>query len=220
MLGLRGDVRHELDRARAGADDGHPPSGEVVVVPPGGRVEGRAAELIESGQRWDGGSGELPARRDQHIGLVRAAVGEVEHPAAGGVVEPGGGHLDPEAHPREHFESLGDGLQVRADLRLRRVPAGPVGLGGEGERVQGRRDVARRAGIAVGRPDTADLVGRSRIVTSSTRACARRTAMPMPPKPAPMIVTEGERDANAEPPGLGTRARSRYVEPPSRCTHG
>ena len=43
--------------------------------------------------------------------------------------------------------------------------------------------------------------------------------MPIPPKPAPMIVTEGGRDAN-EDLRNGVRERaSRYVQPPSLRMH-
>jgi hypothetical protein len=152
-------VRQELDRAGPGAHDRDPAAGQVVVVPPGGRVERRAGEVAEPGQRGDGGAGELAAGRDQYTGLVGGSVGEAEHPGAAAVVEARLGHLDAESDPRQHAEPLGDLLQVLADLRLRRITPGPVALRREREGVEGRRDVAGGARIAVGRPHPAHAIG-------------------------------------------------------------
>ena len=215
----RDDVRHELDRARPGADHRHPPSGQVVVVPPVRRVERRAGEVLETRQGRDGGAGELPAGGHEHVGPERAAVGEVEHPAAAGLVEPRRGDLDAEPDPGQHPEPLRDVLQVGADLRLRRVAAAPVGFRGEREGVQGRRDVTGGAGIAIGRPHAADPV----------RALQDRHVLDAGPHQPdghadPAEAGADDRDRGGagrqrRPPELGTGARSRYVQPSSRRTH-
>ena len=65
---LRGDLRHELDRAGAGADDRDVAAGQVVVVPPAGRVEHRARERVQARQVRDPRLAQRPGRRDQDVG--------------------------------------------------------------------------------------------------------------------------------------------------------
>ncbi len=50
VRGHRRDLRHELDRAGAGADDRDPLAGQVVFVVPVRGVEGRALEPVEARQ--------------------------------------------------------------------------------------------------------------------------------------------------------------------------
>ena len=49
LVHLRLDLRHELRRRRAGADDGDALAGEVVLVVPARGVEAVAREVVEAG---------------------------------------------------------------------------------------------------------------------------------------------------------------------------
>ena len=152
------DLGHELDGRRTGADDRHPPPGQVVVVAPLGGVEHRALELVEAGKRRDGRVGQGAGGRDEHFGFELAAAGP-HPPAPVGVVPGGAEHLVREADVGPYAEVGGHPSQVLLDLDLRREGAAPVGIGGEGERVEVGGDVAGRAGIGVVPPGAADLAG-------------------------------------------------------------
>ena len=151
-----GEVRHELDGARPRAEHGDAPTGHVVVVVPLGRVELRAGEGVQTRHVRPARSAELPARGDQDVRLVRAAVRQGEPP--GGPRPRCRQDLGAEADVRQHAEVAGDAPQVGVDLLLGREAARPVALRREGERVQVARDVARRTGVGVVAPDAADVV--------------------------------------------------------------
>ena len=70
LLDLGLDLRHELDRARAGADHGDALAVEVVVVVPGGRVEERALELAQARDRRAASARAAARRRRSAPGRV------------------------------------------------------------------------------------------------------------------------------------------------------
>ena len=160
--GQSGDLvdqfRHELDRARAGADHRDPAAGQRHLGLPLRRVHHRTAELVQPDQIGPGRSGELADRRHQHVRLERLAGAAGHPPASGAVVVVSRDHPGAEPDLRQHAEPVGDLLQVGQDLGLLRVPPGPVRVRRERQRVQVRRHVAGATGVGVLAPDAADLV--------------------------------------------------------------
>jgi hypothetical protein len=74
-------------------------------------------------------------------------------------------HLGTSTDPVEYAEIPGDLLEVSLDLGLRRVPARPPWVRGEGEFVKMGGYVARRPGIGVVVPDSAYAVAALETVT-------------------------------------------------------
>ncbi len=116
--GPRRDLGHELDRAGAGAEDGHLAAGHVVVVPPLRGVEDGAGEGVEPLQPRYGGTAELSARRHQDLALVHAPAGQPQPPGPDNLVEVGALHLGREAHVAHDVEVGRDLAQVGVDLVL------------------------------------------------------------------------------------------------------
>src|SRR5581483_2273275 len=152
------DLRDELDGRGAGADDGHPLAGEVVVVAPAGGVEHRALEPVDARQRRNGRFGQRAGGRDEDVGL-EVAVRGLHPPAALGLAPGGGDDLVVEPDVGPDAEVAGHPLQVGLDLGLGRERPAPVGVRGEGEGVEVGRDVTGGAGIGVVPPGAADLAG-------------------------------------------------------------
>ena len=157
LLDRRLDLRHELDGRGAGADHRDAPAGQVVVVPPTGGVEHRAGELVDPGQVGDGRVAERAGGTDQDPGAVVAA-GGAQQPALALVVPPRLVHLVAQPQPRAYPEAVDAAAQVVPDLRLAGERVRPAGVGGEGERVEVRRDVAGAARVGVVTPGAADVL--------------------------------------------------------------
>ena len=130
---------------------------EAHVVPPARGVERRAFEALQTCDRWDGRDGQLAARRQQDVGFVRPGA-RVEQPLGAPGVPAGSRDLGVRADPVDDAITMCDVLEVRLDLGLRRVPAGPARVGLERELVEVRWDVARGTRIGVVMPDAADAV--------------------------------------------------------------
>jgi hypothetical protein len=156
LLGERLDRRDDLDRRRAGADDGHAPRGQVVLVVPRGGVEHRAGELGEALDVGDRRLAERPGGRDEDVRGVVAPL-RPDPPEVPLVVPARGRDGAVQADVRPEPEVVRERADVALDLWLRRVGAAPLGVRGEGERVEVRRDVALAAGIGVGPPRAADV---------------------------------------------------------------
>src|ERR1700730_5339085 len=123
MLRRRSEMRHALDRRRAGADDANALSGEVlqpfagVAVVPAAGVEGLAAKTAEAGD-----PGQL------RLGLVSVGHGDELRPHLVPVVSPADPatsrciptyliHIGPQARVAVEVVVRGDAAAVRKDLR-------------------------------------------------------------------------------------------------------
>ena len=139
-LGLDGG--DDLDRAAAAADHRHAPAGEVDVMAPARRVEGRALEVVEPRQRRHARRRELAAGGDQHVGHARRRRLRCQRsPSQRAAVT-----STPVRTPQR--AAAHDVLEVGLDLGLRGVAPRPARVGLERELVQVRSDVAGRARIA------------------------------------------------------------------------
>src|SRR5436305_2713112 len=153
---LRLDLRDDLDRPRACADDRDTLAGQVVIVVPRRRVEDRAREVVEA---WQVGKARLAERagrgRDRPRGEL--AVGGADPPALRFVVPLG--LLDLAAEDRVFVDALlaRDCTQVFLDLVLRRERRAPARVGGERKRVEVARHVAGAAGVGVVAPGATDV---------------------------------------------------------------
>jgi hypothetical protein len=157
-LGLLHQLRHDLNGARAGADDGHPLTGEVVVVVPVGAVDHLAFVRVDATD-----VGQLVVRQragGKHHGprAEALATGGGHRPHALAVIEGQAVDFDSELDAATQVELVDHALDVSTDLIGGGVGARPGRVLGERERVQQRRDVARRAGIRVVPPRAADAV--------------------------------------------------------------
>ena len=146
-----------MDCAATGSNDGDTLSGEVHVVPPLGGVERRALEGLEALDPWQLGNRELSAGDDQHVGLMITSAC-LDQPRVTGLLPVRADHLGTSTDLVEYAEVSGDTLEVGLDLGLRRVPARPPWVRGEGELVKMGRYVACRPGIGVVVPDSADAL--------------------------------------------------------------
>ena len=152
------DRRHELDRARPGADHRDAGALERHVVAPLGGVERRPRERPEARQLRDHRVGELADRRDHHVRLVGGAVGGPHPPLGRLVVVRRLAHLLPGAHQVEQAGLTRGALEVGEDLGLPGVAVAPRRVERPRPGVERRRDVAGRAGVGVVAPDAADGV--------------------------------------------------------------
>jgi hypothetical protein len=159
-------VGDELDGAGARADHSDPAGAEVEVVVPPRRVEGRATERLDAGERRHEGARQLADRRHDEVDLQvgRGPVSGTARPRRHGPAAPllvvrRGDHLGPRADQPEQPFSLGDVLDVGEDLRLLAVAPRPLRVGGERVGVERGRHVARGAGVGVVAPDPAHPVG-------------------------------------------------------------
>ena len=149
---------HDLDRRRAGADHRDALAGQVDgVVPPGGVEQrpGEGVEPVDVGQAW---LGQAAGGGDQDL---RAAPRRSTYDTASA------GPSRPRRRARARCRSrsvaeavvVGDAAQIGLDLRLGGVRRRPVGVAGEGERVELAGHVAAGTGIGVVAPGAADVVG-------------------------------------------------------------
>ena len=113
------------------------------------------SKLSSPAKRRHRGHRELPARRDQDLGLVRSGAG-LQDPPVALIVPAGALYLRARADPVQHPVASRDALEVGLDLGLGREAARPVRVRLEGELVEVGRDVAGGAGIRVVVPHTAD----------------------------------------------------------------
>ena len=124
-------------------------------------VERRARERVETGDVWHLRHRQRADRRNEEARRRARAVGELDRPFRGGVVERGAFHACVELEVAPQVELVGDVLEVAQCLRLRREAFAPLPLLEEfvGERVPVRvaLGVEPRAGIAVPVPRTADV---------------------------------------------------------------
>ena len=159
-LGLLDQLGDDLDGAGAGADDRDPLAGEVVVVVPAGAVDLVALDSVSiprmSGQLVSG-SGPEASTTVRARNRLRCPWSTRPHALVFVEVEPV--DLDAELDAPAQVECVDHVLDVLADLTGRGVGPRPVRVLRERERVQQRRDVARRTGIRVVPPGAADAVG-------------------------------------------------------------
>ena len=127
-------------------------------MPPG------PGEGVEAGDLGDVGAAQLAAGEDDRVDThhpARATRSRHElHLRATRVLVVTGspdGRVQPEV--RAEPEARDAGLGVGEDLGLTGVPAGPVGLGGKGVRVEMGGDVAAAPGVGVVAPGPADPFG-------------------------------------------------------------
>ena len=155
---LPDDLRHDLDRAGAGADHRHPLAGQVDAVVPFGRMESGTTEFVAALDVGQGRDVQRARARDQELPDEFAAVFGEDVPALLVVVPVGSVDVRIELDVAAQPVFLGDSLEVVPDLGLIGERVLPVGLGLERERVQVRRDVAGAAGVTVVAPRAADVV--------------------------------------------------------------
>ena len=153
---------HDLDGAGAGADDGDPLAGEVVVVIPARAVDLVALVGVETADVGQLVVGQRPGRQHHGAGAVALAAVGRDRPDAVGLVELEAVDLDAELDAPAQVEVVDQVLDVTADLAGGRVGPRPGRVLRERERVQQRRDVACRTGIRVVAPGSADAVARVR----------------------------------------------------------
>ena len=157
-VGLPLELRDELDRRGAGADDGDPLADQVdVVVPPRG-VEDRPGEGPQARQVGVGRLDQAAAAADEQVGGQRAAAG-LEPPERRRVVPGAAEQLGVEVQLWADAEVVADPLQVGPDLRLPAEGPRPVRVRREGERVEMAGHVAGATGIGVVAPGAADAAG-------------------------------------------------------------
>jgi hypothetical protein len=154
-----GEPGDELDRARAGADDRDTLAGELVPGVPLHGVEGLALEVLEPGHVGIGRAVERSQGGDEHPGRDRLLAVDLDLPQLGVVVPLGARHASVQPDVAADAEAIGRAFQVGADLGLGGEGARPVGVLGEGERVEVARHVARAARIDVVPPRAADGAG-------------------------------------------------------------
>ena len=148
VVGDGGDGRHELDGRRSGADHGDSTPGEFDVVAPPTRVEHLAAERVDAAHGRHVGLAQQPGgHHDRRGGEVPVRGGDV--PVSFRVVPTHRGDCGIEPDVGSQTEPVGAPLEVRLDFVAVGVGAGPVRIGGEGERVEVGGDVALGAGIRV-----------------------------------------------------------------------
>src|SRR5262249_37351540 len=123
-------------------------------VAPLGGVEGRAFKAVEAADRRRLRHRELPAGRNQQVGLVRAGAG-LKLPPTALLVPTCTSHLGPGTDLAEHTEAARDPFNVSLDLGLRRIAARPA-VGRKGVLVEMGRDVASGARVGVVLPDATD----------------------------------------------------------------
>ena len=153
---LRLHLGNQLDRRRAGADDGDALAGDLMLVLPACRVEQRAGERIDARNVREARLAERPGPEDEEASRQLSAI-RGDAPSSAGVIPRCSGELVLEANVRHDPESSRAVAQVIPDLSLLRVGARPVGLARERERVQMRRHVTHAAGIRVVAPGAPDV---------------------------------------------------------------
>ena len=189
---LRRDGRHELDRAGTGADDRDVAAGQVVVMPPAGRVEDRAGERLQAGDLRDPGLAQRPVASTR-TSAVSSPVARPDPPALGRVVP---GRLVSSTPSRRNGRRLyrsTQSSQVVPDLRL----------------------AARRPGSTTGWARTRTSRGpRARRRHSPGRCCparSHRCSRPSPGRPC-----RARRTGAAGSPRRARRTRRRR-SPPGRA---
>ncbi len=152
----RRNLRHELNRARAGPDHRHALPGQVERVIPAGRVEAHARELLDALHPRDRRLVELPGGDHHRVRPPRPPVRRRHRPRRRRLV-PAARH-DVHAVPHDPIDSEIPRhlLQIPEDLRLRRAQPRPVPALRERERVQVTRHVAGAARVVVVVPRPAD----------------------------------------------------------------
>ena len=155
----RRDLRHELDRAGAGADDRDALVLEIEPVVPAGGVEALAPERLQAGDARDQRQMQGADREHHHRRREAPSVGGSQGPACGPLVPARLGQGGAEAQMRREAAPGDDALEVGEDVGLRGEGALPVGFRLRRDGIEVRRDVAGAAGIGVVAPGAADAVG-------------------------------------------------------------
>jgi hypothetical protein len=96
------DLRDELDRAGAVADDRDTLPGEFVAVVPAGGMKDRALEGVQAGQVRLGGQAQLACGGNEEAGLDLGTIGHAHPPPSAVFVEGRGGDFALVAHVFEH----------------------------------------------------------------------------------------------------------------------
>ena len=151
------DLRHELDRARAGPDHRHALAGQVERVVPPGRVEAHARELVDALDPRDRPAGGAARWRSPPRPPATSAR---PPPPPSTTTTPSSQRHDTTSTPCRtspiDSEVPRHLLEIPEDLRLRRADPRPVAALRERERVQVTRHVAGAARVVVVVPRPAD----------------------------------------------------------------
>ena len=89
MFNLICNLRDKLDGAGAGTNNGHPFTGQVVVMIPLGRVEHLALEAIQAVEFWPGRLVQLARGGNEHVRGELLAVSQCDRPLVRVIVEGG-----------------------------------------------------------------------------------------------------------------------------------
>jgi len=205
-LHARRDLRHELDRARAGADHGDALAFERIRVIPLLRVERAAAEILDARNRRQRGARQAAHAGHQHARRQPLAVRERQTPALRALVVFGA--LQFVVHPqmRADPEALHAVFEIRADLGLRREHARPARVRRERERVDVRLHVAGAPGIVVVAPRAAD---RGRLLEHDEIRDARLPQANGHPEPGEAGADDGDVDGFVRAVMAGRAERQR-----------
>ena len=158
VCGCAGELRNELDRAGPRSDDRDVPSGEVGAVIPPRRVEQRTGEGRKARRLGDERLGQPTAGEHEGFGgdLARRCV---HAPPRGLLVPLGAQHRRTQPDPFAQALTVGDVVEVAADLIAAREDARPVGVGVRGEAVEVARHVAGDTRVGVVAPGAPHRVG-------------------------------------------------------------
>ena len=156
---LLGELWDDLNRTGTIADHGDALIAGIKIVVPTGRVEGGAAEGVDSLNRGQGGATELAHRADEKVAVdCLARVGR-DGPMGAFFVPACRGDGGPKSNmglDRKPFAAV---AEILKDFGLGCVFARPVGFECEGERIEHGGDIAAATGIGIVEPGAAEVVG-------------------------------------------------------------
>ena len=156
--GLLGELGDELDRGRAGTDDGDPAVLDVVVVIPGRGVDDLARETGDARDVGRFRLGQEAGGGDQVAGAQRLAAGQRDPPYLRVLVPPRPLDGGVEPNVAAHAVLVGHVVGVLLDLRARREQSRPVRIRLEKIRVSGGGDVDGQPGVVVDEPGATQVV--------------------------------------------------------------
>jgi hypothetical protein len=204
-----GDLGHDLDRRRTGADDCDALAGEVVVVVPARGVEDLALEGLDALDLGEPGLRQAAGPADHDVGGEGAGAGR-HLPDTVLLVPARVLDRDAEVEPVEDARLPGDVLEVGLDLRLRGERPRPLGVRRERERVELAGHVAGGARVGVVAPGAADgltLVDHDEVGDAGLVELDRRTE----------TGEAGAEDEHADVVGEGGAHALGHVCHPNRC---
>ena len=200
-LDERGDLRHELQGARAGAHDGDVAAAQVVAVVPARRVEAASAERGKPREARDRGSVERRCARRAELrptSLTRTSAVKTRPSRAWSLQTRASSSKRADAISQPYFDAIADAERVRAALQVGEDlgllgRSGGSSPGSEGKRTSrgGEGTSHAHPGYALSRQVPPMPCPFSKRVKVGMPACSRRAAMQSPEIPVPRMATRG-----------------------------